>query len=168
MCRKLSGLAALAAAILLMPVAALAQAPPDLDYVSGAGFWQGEEDRAEGMGPGSVGVRVTAPLGGGDEFDYRRQSDGHGFHAVEVCLAVEGNRAWMLLAVDHSNLPTIPVGTLLPAYAEDNGDGQSDLFDLDPPFVGDAGTCGRTVDFDADPIRGNLDIHDRDPFLGPF
>ena len=166
MYRKLSALAALAAGILLMPVAAVAQAPPMLDYVSGAGFWQatGVDD----PGPGSVGLRVTAPGGGGDEFDYRRQSDGRGFHAVEVCLSVEGNRAWMLLAVQESNLPTIPVGTLLPAYAEDNGDGQSDLFDLDPPFVGDVGTCGRTVAFDPDPVRGNLDIHDRDLFLGPF
>ena len=163
--KTLTVAATVVAAIFLVPAVSVAQAPPELDYVSGAGFWQAGVDDP---GPGSVGLRVTAPGGGGDEFDYRRQSDGRGFHAVEVCLSVDVNRAWMILAVQESNLQTIPEGTLLPAYAEDNGDGRSDLFDLGPPGAGHLLTCGRNVAFDEDPIRGNLDIHGRELFPGPF
>jgi hypothetical protein len=154
----LTVLAALTAAIMSVPAAAVAQSPNLVDNVSGAGFWQ--STGGDDPGPGSIGVWVAAPGGASDEFDYRRQSDGRGFHGLEVCLSVEGNQAWMLLTVERSNLPTFPVGSLVPAYTEDNGNGSADLFDLDPPFVGDVGTCGRLVAFEPDPVRGNLDIHD--------
>jgi hypothetical protein len=149
--------AILAAATLLTPTLAAGQQPLVSDYASGAGFWQAANP--DDPGPGSIGFQAIFPGTAGIEFDYRRQGDGRGFHAEVVCLSVQGNEAWMVLAVQESNLPVDP-GPVLVAYLADDGDGQNDLFDLDPP-VGNVfdDRCGtRTVVFEPDPVRGNVNL----------
>jgi len=166
MSRMLTTLATLAAGLLLLPAVAGAQTRTG-DYASGSGFWQADDP--DDPGPGSVGFQATQFIAADDEFSYRRQGDGRGFHAEPLCVSVQGNEAWMILAVQSSNLPGVdPFNTVFAAYAADNG--QNDLFDLDPP-VGNVfdDRCGtRAVIFDPDPIRGNVNLADDGLFGSPF
>ena len=150
--------AILAGAILLTPALAAAQERLEFDYASGNGFWAAGLDD---LGPGSIGFQATFPgIAADDEFNYRRQSDGRGFHAEPLCVSVQGNEAWMTLVVQESNLPSVNRGAVFVAYLADNGNGQNDLFDLDPP-VGNVfdDRCGtRAVIFDPDPIKGNVTV----------
>jgi hypothetical protein len=163
MSRTLTTVVALAAALSLLPGVAAAQTRTG-DYASGAGFWHGDDP--DDLGPGSVGFQATQFIAADDEFAYRRQGDGRGFHAEPVCVAVDGNEAWMTLAVTRSD-PGIP--PVLVAYVEDNG-ATGDLFDLDEPvtnvFDDHCGT--RTVVFDPDPVSGRINLADTGLFGLPF
>ncbi len=167
--KLLTAVATMAAAILLVPAASVAQAPTG-DYASGLGFWHADDP--DDPGPGSVGFQVTQFIPADDEFDYRRESDGRGFHAEPVCVAVHGHEAWMTLAVQRSNLPGVTLPAVFVAYAADNGDGKDDEFDLDPPppqgtpFDERCGTL--TVVFDPDPIDGDITVADSGVFGSPF
>ena len=150
----------------LTPGAAAAQTTRTGDFASGAGFWHGDDP--DDPGPGSVGFQVSDLVAADNEFDYRRQSDGRGFHAAPVCISVQGNEAWMVLVVQRSDLPDVP--PVFVAYMANSGNGQTDLFDLDVPVTNlFDDRCGtRTVVFEPDPVRGKINLADEGVFGSPF
>ena len=157
-----TAVATLAAAIfLLVPAVSIAQAPTG-DFASGSGLWNADDPGD--LAPGSIGFEAKQAAGSENEFDYRRQSDGKGFHAQVVCIEVDANnQVFMRLIVDQSTMPAVAVGTQLVAFGADQNEGRGDQFDLDiAPAIG-LRPCG-FGEIDSDTIRGDIHVADEGAF----
>jgi hypothetical protein len=159
---------AVTAAILALGMAAGVTAAQDPnagtnDYSSGFGFLNDPQTRGSvgyeliGLTPGGVG---TSPAEG--EFDFRRASNGRGFHANGVCINADGNEAVISVQVEQSTDPAYQVGEFVEGLAVDNGDGQGDEFHLDESSSsnGSASDCQEDNNEDPSPIRGNIVVQD--------
>lgn len=131
------------------------------DYSSGFGYWNAD-NASVGYTAQTVAPGTNLATG---QFDYRaasRDGQGKGFHAVIDCLEVDGERAWVRLEVTESTHPDHAPGDTLIAYAEDNGDGHGDAFDLreeDDDLFNDA-DCDRDDDDEGTAIRGDIVVEE--------
>jgi hypothetical protein len=160
---------ALTVAMLVLGLAAAgtgAQAPNagTNDYSSGFGFLDDPQTR------GSVGYELIGRVPGGagvspaqGEFDFRRSSNGRGFHANGFCINATGNKAAISVRVTRSTDPAYVVGQFVEGLALDNGDGRLDRFHLDEssqPATGNADDCLEDNNENPSPIRGNIVVRD--------
>ncbi len=136
------------------------------DYSSGFGFLEDPQTRGSvgyeviGLTPGGAGV---SPAQG--EFDFRRQTNGRGFHASAVCIRADGNRAVLGLEVEQSTDPAYRPGELVEAVAVDNvdgngGDRRGDTFDLDESSSNEADCMEDGQSNEDSPIRGDIVVED--------
>jgi hypothetical protein len=147
--------------------AAVAQTPNagTSDYSSGFGFLEAQRASVGyeliGKVPGGVG---TSPAQG--QFDFRRATNGRGFHAVAVCIRADGNRAVLGLRVTSSTDPNYLRGQFVEALAVDNvkgngGPHRGDQFDLDDRSGTSAPDCQEQANqFQLSTIRGDIVVKD--------
>jgi hypothetical protein len=163
---SLSAAALFALALVTGPAAA--QNAGDSDYSSGFGFLQEPAGNVGyeliGMAPGS-----PDPNPAQGQFDFRRSNrtgQGTGFHAIGVCIAVDGDEAVLGLRVTESNDPAYTVGEAVEAVALDGGDGNprnngNDRFHLPETSDDDPDEPDCETDEEADSkIRGDIVVEE--------